>query len=357
MANLTRRRMIKLALATGAAAAGGAALLLPRKANAYYSGPVSDHFDGERFFNPGGRYPQSASRLWHLYMKETWAKWPTEVPAPEPDQPPAMVDQGVRIAFVGHASWLIQTEGLNILVDPVWSERASPYSFAGPRRSNAPGVSFERLPKIHAVLVTHNHYDHLDLATLARLWSLGQPRIVTPLGNDVIMRPAMPGLRASVLDWRQSIELSPRVRVHAEPTQHWSARGLRDRRHALWASFVIETPSSRIYAVGDSGFGDGRTFREVRERHPKIDMALLPIGAYEPRWFMQDQHMNPADAVAAFELCGAARALGHHWGTFQLTTEPHNAPELDLAVAMSQRSIPAERFRAAKPGMVWQYRG
>lgn len=344
---------MKWLLASGAGIAGGAAVLLPRKANAYYSGPASDHFDGTVFFNPGGRQPKNASNLFDLYFRENWARWPATVETPAPDRPPPRVDQGVRLTFVGHASWLIQAEGLNLLVDPIWSERASPYSFAGPKRSNPPGVDFQHLPRIDAVLVTHNHYDHLDVATLAQLWTRDRPRIVAPLGNDAIMRPQLPGLAATTLDWRQNTMLSPRVRVHAETTQHWSARGLRDRRHALWASFVIETPRVRIYAVGDSGFGDGRTFREVAGRHPKIDLALLPIGAYEPRWFMADQHMNPAEAVQAFEISGATMALGHHWGTFQLTTEPHDAPERHLKEALQQRSIPAERFRAMRPGMVW----
>ena len=355
MKNPSRRRILKAALAIGAATAGGAAWLLPRRANAYYRGPASDHFDGHQFFNPGGRNPQRQSRLFDLYFRESWSRWPGAVPIGPVERPPERVDGAkTRLQFIGHASWLIQAAGLNLLVDPVWSERASPVSFAGPKRVSRPGVMFDHLPRIDAVLVTHNHYDHLDVATLARLWRRDRPRIVTPLGNDAVMQPHLPGLAANVVDWGHDVQLSNALRVHAEPTQHWSARGLRDRRHALWASFVIATPAGRIYVVGDSGFGDGRTFRHVASRHPDIALALLPIGAYEPRWFMRDQHMNPEDAVKALTDCGAEMALAHHHGTFQLTDEAIDAPVNDLATALDAAGVARDKFVALKPGQVFE---
>jgi L-ascorbate metabolism protein UlaG (beta-lactamase superfamily) len=341
--------------AAGLLGAGGFAVFGTRRANTYYQGPVSDHFDGEFFFNPGGPQPKGVHRVLHLYFVEKWEKWPARIASPFSDTPPPEVTgQKARIAFVGHASWLIQAGGLNILVDPHWSERASPFEKwgPGPTRCTAPGIRFDDLPRIHAVLVTHNHYDHLDIRTLARLWTRDRPRIVTPLGNDTIMRHGIPSIEATAVDWGDHTEIGNGIAVHAVPTQHWSARGARDRRHALWASFVIDTPAGKIYAVGDSGFGDGRTFRHVGAQHPGIRMALLPIGAYEPRWFMKSQHMNPDDATQAFELCGAQQALGHHWGTFQLTTEGREAPPAALAEALLQRSIAAERFRAVLPGEV-----
>ncbi|MFM9940525.1 MAG: MBL fold metallo-hydrolase [Hyphomicrobiaceae bacterium] len=349
----TRRRLAKWLLTAGGTAAVGAVFLLPRKANAYYAGPASDHFDGHAFFNPGGRKPKGLVQLARMYATDTFAPWPSEPQAITADRPPqAVPGPTARIVHIGHASWLIQSAGLNVLIDPVWSERASPVSFAGPKRVNAPGIAFDDLPRIDAVLVTHNHYDHLDLPTLARLWQRHRPRIVTPLGNDRIMRAEISGIEAQTLDWGQAAELSPTIRVHAEPTLHWSARGARDRMHALWASFVIETPAGKIYAIGDTGFGDGRTFRHIRARHPKLALALIPIGAYEPRWFMADQHINPTEAVAVMEAVDAPRALGHHWGTFPLTAEAHDQPPKDLAQALAARGHAPERFRAAQPGMV-----
>ena len=327
--------------------------MLPRRANAYYTGPVTDHFDGHAFFNPGGAKPHSYQQFARMQFTERWESWPARFESPHADRPPPQISGArARIAFIGHASWLIQTAGLNMLIDPVWSERASPVAFAGPKRVNDPGIAFDALPRIDIVLVTHNHYDHLDVATLGRLWARDRPRIITPLGNDTIMRQGVPGLMDVTVDWHQAVALSEQVRVVAEPTLHWSARGLRDRRHALWASFVIATPAGTIYAVGDSGFGDGRLFGEIGQRHPGLALALLPIGAFEPRWFMRNQHMNPDEAVMAFELCGAKAALGHHWGTFQLTAEAILQPPQELAKVLAERAIPHDCFKAMRPGQV-----
>jgi L-ascorbate metabolism protein UlaG (beta-lactamase superfamily) len=348
----TRRRLLKYSILAGAAATAGLTSF-SRKANAYYSGPISDHFNGEQFFNPGRSHPQNLGRLLHLYFREAWAKWPGTVPSPLADQPPPRVAGArARVGFVGHASWLVQTAGINILIDPHWSESASPLRFTGPRRANAPGIAFDDLPPVDVILVTHNHYDHMDIPTLARIWLRDRPLLVSPLGNDTIVKGEVPGYAARAVDWGDTVELAPGVRVHTVPTEHWSARGLRDRRHALWASFVIETPAGYIYCVGDSGLGDGTTFRHVARRFPGIKLALLPIGAYEPRWFMRAQHMNPEDAVEAMSLCGAERALGHHWGTFQLTTEAHDRPPQDLAIALASRAIAPERFKPVRPGEV-----
>jgi L-ascorbate metabolism protein UlaG (beta-lactamase superfamily) len=323
----------------------------------YYHGPISDHFDGERFFDPNGAPPKSRRDLlrWHRLRRATRAKWPSWAPSPYNDRPPPRVEGAVcRISYVGHASFLIQTGGRNILLDPVWSKRASPFRFVGPKRVNDPGIAFADLPPIDAVLVSHGHYDHLDLATLSRLAAAHRPRFITPLGNDTIMRNHDPAIAAEGYDWEVRVDLGAGLAVTPVATRHWSARNLSDRNMALWASFVIATPAGRIYFVGDSGYGDGRHFRNARERHAPFRLAVLPIGAYEPRWFMRDQHMNPAESVRAFIDCGAELALGHHYGTFQLTDEAIDAPLYALADALQVAGIPPTRFRTLRPGQVWQ---
>lgn len=351
---MQRRRVLAVLGLAGGAAVAGLAGFMRWRGNRYYTGPVSDHYDGERFFNPGGAPLPGFLDLLRWQFGERRAAWPDHYPAPPPDHPPARVEgAGLRVSCVGHATFLIQTGGVNLLVDPVWAERASPVSFIGPRRVNAPGIAFDALPPIDVVLVTHNHYDHLDVSTLARLVATHRPRIVTALGNDVIIRSAVRDARVEARDWFEHVEVSALVRVHLTPTQHWSARSFFDRRHALWTSFVVESPAGKVYAVGDSGFGTGSIFKAVRERHGEIRLALLPIGAYEPRWFMRDQHMNPDDAVQALGLCGARDALGHHWGTFQLTNEPIDEPPRHLAEALARHGVDSRRFRPTCPGDVW----
>jgi L-ascorbate metabolism protein UlaG (beta-lactamase superfamily) len=322
-----------------------------------YSGPISDHFDGRQFFDPDGVPPKSLRQVlrWQFgrdRQRKTWPKW---APSPHADTPPARVDgEQVRLSFIGHASWLIQTSGLNILVDPVWSVRASPLGWAGPKRRNDPGIEFDLLPAIDVVLVSHGHYDHLDIATLSRLAARFSPRMITPLGNDIAMRRAAPKSGVETFDWHERVELSKRVTVTLVPTRHWTARGLFDRNKALWASFVLATPAGKIYIVCDSGYGDGGHFRRVAQAHGPLRLAILPIGAYEPRWFMRDQHMDPSDAVKALADCGAEQALAHHHGTFQLTDESIDAPLTALHAALDEANIPRGRFVALKPGQVFE---
>ena len=349
---ITRRRVLGL-LAGAAAAIGVPSVWITSMKT--YDGPVSDHFDGMRFFDPDGVPPKRSARCCAGSSARPQARDLAGLGA-ECAQPTrrrrASSGDKVRLSFVGHASWLIQTGGLNILIDPVWSTRASPVSFAGPKRHNDPGIAFDALPPIDVVLVSHGHYDHLDIATLSRLAAKFSPRVITPLGNDVTMRDADAAIKAEAFDWHDRVELGNGVAVTLVPTRHWSARGLFDRNKALWASFVLETPAGKLYIVCDSGYGDGKHFRRVAEAHGPLRLAILPIGAYEPRWFMRDQHMNPSDAVKALADCGAEQALAHHHGTFQLTDEAIDAPVIALGEALDEAKIPRERFAALKPGQV-----
>ncbi|HXW19324.1 MAG TPA: MBL fold metallo-hydrolase [Roseiarcus sp.] len=323
--------------------------------NRYYSGPVSDHFDGERFFAPGRSTDKTLGAMANWVLRERRAPWPRAYPSPFFDRPPFKVAGGaLRIAYIGHASFLIQTRGLNLLIDPVYAKRASPTRWAGPARVNAPGVAFDDLPPIDFVLVTHNHYDHLDLSTLSRLNARWRPRILTPLGNDAIIRAHDGALSVEAYDWGAEVRLAQEVDAHFLPSNHWSARGLSDRRMALWCSFLIETPEGPIYCIGDTGFGDGAIFRDVSSRFGPPRLALIPIGAYEPRWFMMDQHVNPSEAVRIFQLCGARQAVAHHWGTFHLSNEAIEDPPSALKEALREAAIHDGRFRVVRPGEVYE---
>ncbi|MCY0092703.1 MBL fold metallo-hydrolase [Hoeflea ulvae] len=335
--------------------ASGTSMALSRNANRYHSGPVSDHFDGTRFFNPDGASPKGFSDLLKWKFGGTQVKWPATVTSPfAPARPdPRVEGDALKITMVGHATMLIQTAGLNILTDPVWSDRASPLSFAGPKRVTAPGIAFEDLPEIDLVLLSHNHYDHLDLVTLARLRQAHNPLVVTPLGNDAIIHAHTPSMRVITADWGQSVESGPAT-IHFEPCHHWSARGMNDRSMALWAAFVIETAGGKILHIGDTGFDKGRPYKNAREKHGKFRAAILPVGAYEPRWFMKDQHQNPDEAIDGFLMSGAEFALGHHWGTFQLTDEGRDAPAEVLDAKLAEKGVAKDRFRPLHAGESWE---
>ncbi len=325
---------------------------MPR--NSYYQGPLSDHFDGTRFFLKGVTRDKTREELWRWRTRGKRARWPQHAPGGF-DFPPERVQGGaLRVSFIGHASVLIQTQGLNILIDPVWSKRASPVAFAGPKRVNAPGIALENLPPLDAVLVSHNHYDHMDLATLSKLAKAHAPRVLVPLGNDAILRRHDPHIVAEAHDWGARVPLSGVCAVHFLPANHWSARTLSDRRMALWCAFVIETPAGSIYHIADTGWGNGAIFSDARMRFPDLRLAILPIGAYEPRWFMSDNHIDPEEAVRIFQMCGARHAMAHHWGTFQLTDEPLDEPPRRLRQALEAAGVARDRFRALKPGEAWE---
>ena len=321
--------------------------------NRYYQGPPSDHFDGHRFFNP--HHPSTDRSVIDLLRWRFGGgrePWPAETPVRR-SVPDARV-AGLRVTMVGHATVLIQAAGQNFLLDPVWSARASPLAWAGPRRVNAPGVAFDDLPPIDTVLLTHNHYDHLDTATLRRLWDRDRPRIVAPLGNDAVVAGAHPDIQVGTYDWGDRVDLGDGALVWPHPANHWSARGVGDRRMALWCGYVVATPAGVVYVAGDTGYGDGLIFRDVRLRYPPIDVAILPIGAYAPRWFMKDQHVDPAEAVRIMQDCGAVQALGVHWGTFQLTDEARLAPQQALRAELARLGLDEARFRAMEPGGTWE---
>jgi L-ascorbate metabolism protein UlaG (beta-lactamase superfamily) len=325
---------------------------MPR--NPYHHGPVTDHFDGTRFFNPGEPDTDRTLRQvlrWRRSIPDN--PWPTSV-AVTPVVPDGRVD-GLRVTMIGHATLLIQMAGLNLLTDPVWSDRASPLAFAGPRRVTPPGVRMEDLPPIDAILLSHNHYDHLDIATLKALHERHRPLIVTPLGNDAIVRRHIPDARITAGDWGAEFQIRPDAQVHIVPATHWSSRGIRDRRMALWGGFMVRARGRLVYFAGDTGYGTGRIFRAMRERFGPTDLALIPIGAYDPRWFMAAQHTDPEEAIRIMRDLDARAAVGIHWGTFKLTDEPRDDPAERLATGLAAAGIEAKAFVAMQPADVLEF--
>ena len=314
----------------------------------YYEGPPSAHFDGERFFNPGvpppiGNRRNFASR----WAAADRAQWPDHLPV-APSVPPRRVDgAAMRVTWVGHSTVLVQTAGLNILTDPIWSERASPFPFIGPRRVRAPGVRFEDLPTIDLILVSHNHYDHMDLPTLGRLWQRDRPLIVTSLGNDTVIANA--GVRAVARDWGGRVDVRPGVEVIVRRNHHWGSRWFTDRNRALWSAFTVRLPGGNIFFGGDTGWGDGSWVGEAAQDGP-FRLAIIPIGAYIPRDVMMGSHVDPAEAMRIFEALDPVRALGVHWGTFQLTFEAIDDPPRRLAALARARRLAPDRFVATEAG-------
>ncbi len=299
----------------------------------------SDHFDGQRFFNPTGPALQPVTAVPRMLLTPR-AKWPPHVPN-VPRELPARDTASAVVTFVGHATFLIQTAAGNILTDPIYSERAGPWNCLGPRRVRTPAIAFDLLPPISIVLLSHNHYDHCDLTTLGRLAARFDPLVVTPIGNGRLTRAT--GIhRVEELDWWQSAQSSG-LPITLTPAHHFSARGLFDRNRALWGGFMLTADRARIYFAGDTAYAP--FFHEIRQRLGPVDLALLPIGAYEPRWFMQSVHMNPAEAVQAHLDLGATESIAMHFGTFQMTTEGIDEPVRALAEARRAKNVPASAFR------------
>ena len=319
--------------------------------NPYYKGPVSDHFDGLRFFNPGEPATDRGLRDLLRWKRASPANpWPRAVPV-APVVPDRRVER-LRVTMVGHATLLIQIGGLNILTDPVWSQRASPFAWVGPKRVTAPGIRMEDLPKIDLILLSHNHYDHLDIATLKAVHRRHAPLILTPLGNDVIVRRHIPEARIEAGDWGCAFDIGGGAEVHIVPANHWSSRGMHDRRMALWGGFMVRAGGKLVYFAGDTGYGTGNIFRAMRQRFGPPDLALLPIGAYDPRWFMAAQHIDPEEAIRIMLDLGAPFAAGIHWGTFKLTDEARDEPASRLAAGLAARGLDPASFLALHPAHV-----
>lgn len=310
--------------------------------------PPSDHFNGKTFFNP-----QHVNRTWREVMQ--WRRtsqptpWPKQVAlAPQPP-PPTQQGREIVATWINHATFLLQTPRGNILTDPQFSDRCGPFGLAGPRRVHAPGIALADLPRIDLILLSHDHYDHCDLASLRALARAHTDVVaITPLRNRVLLTRA--GLNTVVeLDWWQAHTPAAGLKVTLTPSRHWSNRLTGRRNGRLWGGFHLQFADRACWFAGDTGY-DATLFPAIREKLGAPDLALIPIGAYEPRWFMSAQHCNPAEAVQIHRDVGARTSLAMHWGTWQLTDEGREEPVAALAAARTAVGLAPEDFRALAPG-------
>jgi len=298
----------------------------------YYRGPRTDHFDGRHFFNEEPFEEQQPSELARWQLDRHRGKWPDSAAIPAP-APPARVGGGaLRVTMVNHATVLLQMDSLNILTDPVWSARVGLEGQFGVRRHRPPGIPFDSLPRIDIVLISHDHYDHMDLPSLRRLQQRYHPRIITGLGNPGYL--ATQGVQgAEQLDWWQSASLARGVRLTAVPARHWSGRTLSDRYERLWEGFVIEGAHDTVYFAGDTGWG--RMYRELHARWSRFTLALLPVAPFRPRWYMARKHLSPDDAVRVAIETRSAMVIPIHWGTFELGDDGESEAVDTLRAAVS----------------------
>jgi L-ascorbate metabolism protein UlaG (beta-lactamase superfamily) len=315
----------------------------------YYKGPVSDHYNGTGFLNEQESDNTFLDHLKWLWELET-VEWPEWIDDPLRPPPPSRAKQGeLQITYINHATMLIQAGEVNILTDPIWSERAGPLSWVGAKRVRSPGVSIENLPKIDIILISHDHYDHLDFSSLRRLVETHHPILLAGLGVKSRLE-SLGENDLTELDWWQEYTLPTKgMEIVFVPSRHNSGRGIFDGNKTLWGGFVIKTEAGNVLFQGDTAFGD--FFEKIHKKFGPIRLAILPIGSYEKRWFMKTQHMNPDDAVLAHKVLGATQSVGIHFGTFSEHPEQTiDAHVKDLGLALEKHSVPETEFWIPKFG-------
>lgn len=310
--------------------------------------PLHHQSDGTFVNTDGKAISKSFTDLirwrWHHTKPE-----PDHFEVLEPDLTLINNPQQNQITWVGHSTFLVQLDGQNILTDPHFTDRASPSRYFGPQRVVPPALTLDQLPHIDAIIISHNHYDHMDEGSLLTLFQrqvTNPPKFYVPLGLKKDLNKL--GINTAFeLDWWNSLSLNG-IEFTAVPVKHWSQRGLFDRNKTLWAGWLIDSPTFRFFHVGDSGYS--ADFKKIGECFPDIDLAAIPIGAYDPRWFMKDSHMDPAEAVQVFKDLNARQAIGMHWGTFILTDEGMTEPPRLLSLALIENGLSRDDFSEMQHG-------
>jgi L-ascorbate metabolism protein UlaG (beta-lactamase superfamily) len=306
----------------------------------YYTGAQSDHFDGTRFYYQTNKTPvkNAFSILKWRFTRENISA-PDNVPIQfSQANLPERIANRVSVTYIYHASFVIQTQNINIITDPIYSQRASPVSFAGPKRLIPPAVAFEHLPPIDYILISHNHYDHLDIPTIKRLNQKFSPKLIAGLGICNYLNHSQDiNIKCIALDWQQELLDNSGVKFTFLPAKHWSARGLFDRNTTLWGAFAISTNAGHIYFAGDSAYSPH--FKQAGQQFGSFMLSLIPIGAYAPRWFMQESHVNPQEAVQAHLDLNSQLSIGMHYGSFDVSDEAYQQPLIDLELAKRKYKV------------------
>lgn len=312
----------------------------------YFNQSISDHFNGKNFFNPEEKnLPKKTSFLSYYLNKLKYQKQHGKTKWLEKNQiieqliPLEYVnDKSIHATFIGHSTFLLQFQGLNILTDPIFSERASPFNFIGPKRAVIPGIKYEKLPNIDLVLISHSHYDHLDIPTIIKLHNDYQPKFITGLGNCYYLNQIKKlKLNCTELDWNEGLKVFDKITVNFLPAKHWSKRMMFGRNASLWGAFAIESSLGNIYFAGDTGYSDH--FINAKIKFSSFKLAMIPIGAYKPEDFMLRYHLSPTQAVKAHIELNSQKSIAMHHSTFQLSSENYNDPINDLELAKKDKKI------------------
>ena len=317
-----------------------------------YSGEVSDHFDGKKFVNANVSEGNGLKDVFKYLRTREPGEWIRDYETYSRD---TLIENNytdsIKLIFVNHSTFLIQLDTLNILTDPIWSDRCSPVQWLGPKRNRPPGVTFKSLPNIDLVLISHNHYDHLDKITILKLQKEHKPQFIVPLGVSYFFKKL--GIENVIeIDWGEEIEFNS-IKIKGTPAVHFSSRGAFDKDKTLWCGYLIEG-SNKIYFAGDTAY-DEHIFKKIGIDNPDIDVSIIPIGAYKPNWFMSPIHTSPSEAVKIHLDIKSKKSIATHFGTFALADEAQGEAGKDLKVALLKNKITKDRFIIPDEGVFYKF--